>query len=800
MKKIVNSFLIVLMLISLIGSYPVNAAGEKPFNYTYVGWNYGKEGKIFNGIIPALNNSLAQRPWQLLQWTAQYKFPNGTVTTQPNYDAFSIKKKYDSDNFLDENGFGLIHKSDASVRAFFDLVMKDEGKLVTKEQLDFFRNKIIERSHNVNLKEGHPNYFVVDNKEFLYIPGVIPWMGGMFEKVETKADKTKVPNYVMSEWPKMWVNTSTDPIKMTFKAYGYSDRSIRIIATKKGAYPNLTQVVSLTNGKPINTDLPVYEGSITLDSDDLISKLGTTAIDIVIDDGYGRTIVESVTLKKKTDNKVDFVPTKLNLTDEGQLWMTFRYDGESTIKSSTVQNSVGMPMLAQVKIGGAITTDFDLSMMYKQLPADLVPKATYNVMLGKINIGDKPGKYYIKITGIVNNPSHPNRAKESPVDAYKNNEIQGEWVREISADAHDLIAISVTTSPSSLTDKQSTTIKADVKNLGPSAQEDVRIRFFSNGKQIYEVKKDLPANKTVQVGGFTYKPGNAGAYSISVHVDPLSESKDKNRANNVATTGCIVSSGDPVGTCSSPEIISGNWDVTYSLITGYEVKKGYYSWTDSNGNAKWESYTYTDYNDPIWSTRKVSYKESLKLTGSVNTKQGIATDPKKPKESDRESRGSWEIIPYAKQKGMNPNEITRAGYGFELKVTTSYSTDWETKVPSGYENTAKPIGTKPKGVQQATAKIYNSAGKYVSTVSLDKTYDDGNTATFELPYKSYKDSVTGKSYSERKFLTDPKAPDGKYRIEVQTGAAGITGISSCRTFYVTIYGSMYDDVQNLGVD
>ncbi|MNW32170.1 hypothetical protein D3C74_91060 [compost metagenome] len=794
MKKFLNVFLALVMLLIVFRPSQTHADGTKPFNYPYLSFNYGDEGLQLKGIIPVLNNSLEQREWQLKQWPAHYNFPNGTITKQTNYDVFNIKKKFETDNFSDENGFGLIYKSDESVGAFFDTVMKDEGNKITAEQLTYFRDHIIKHSNNPSLAIGHPTYFEVDRNKMLLVRGIIEWMGGKFDQIEKLAENNKIAHYQMSEWPKITkIDSSKDPIKIDFKTYGYTIRNVRVLATAKGAFPDLTDAVSLTGNK--TTAQEVYSGTTIGDTATLREKFGDE-VDIVLDDGYGRTVTKTVTLPQESA-KVDFVPTKLNLTEGGQLWMVFRYDGNTTVKTDDIQHQDGMPMTGKVKVGGTITTEFNLGLLYKQLPAELTPGSEYNVFLGKMDFGTKPGNYYIKISAFVNNPNHPKRAAESPAAAFRNNEIKGEFLRQIKEDDYDLIAIDVTAKPFSITDKQTTTVKASVKNRGPSAQKDVRIRFYSNGTQIYEVQKDMPANKTIEVGGFTYKPGSSGAYNISVHVDPLSESYDKDRSNNVATTGCMVSNGDVETDCTSPDTVRGDWDVTYPLITGYHEKTSTYSWTGSDGKTYSSSYTWIDYSDPIWSTKTVSYQETLKVEGTINTKQGIATDPDKPKNSDRESRGSWEIIPWANAKGVDPNEVTRAGYGFEMVFSTIYSTNWETKVPQGYENTAVPIGTIAKGVQVATARIYDSAGKFVQKIDLDKTKDNGKNATFEFPIKTYTDSVTGKTYKERKFMTDYKAPDGVYKILVETGPAGITGLSTCKTFYVTIYGSMYDDVQNL---
>ncbi|MGB3972765.1 MAG: hypothetical protein WBL58_01200, partial [Peptococcia bacterium] len=169
---------------------------------------------------------------------------------------------------------------------------------------------------------------------------------------------------------------------------------------------------------------------------------------------------------------------------------------------------------------------------------------------------------------------------------------------------------------------------------------------------------------------------------------------------------------------------------------------------------------------------------------------GIPTDPKRPKESDRESRGSWEIIPYAKKKGLDPNEVTRAGYGFEVKVETSYFNDWESKVPEG----AKPHGGKSSGPTEVTVELYNTKGRFVEKVKLVPTKGEAgdNDITWELPRERYK-FQSGKVIYERKHYVDLKVPDGKYLVNVTVKGAGKTDLCLVRQKYVTIYGDMFDD-------
>ncbi|WP_268627010.1 CARDB domain-containing protein [Paenibacillus alvei] len=802
MRKSLCVILATLLICSMFPSFEVKAQ-QKPMLSSSLDWNYGDKGTKLEGFIPALMEQ-AERPWELSRWTGIFRFADGKSSTISNYDVFSIKKKFTDDNYDKENGFGLVYKSKSALEELFNAIYAPYKNSLQKRQWDHLKEHFSSVANDPSFNKGNEYYYLVNDYKFLRTSGIVQKLGIAFDQANKVSESERQALFTRVPFPKLTVKNVGSKMVIDYEGSGFTFRDIRVVAVKKGGWfgkgeATITAIKTDTVGayKPAKP--------VEMESNQIAYLLGCKKddeVDFIIDDGYGQTVI--VPAKLSGSDKVDdadFVPTDLTFTDGGQLWMKFRYVGQQVARDQLV-NPEGMPMLAKVKIGGTLSKEFELPMMYKELPETFQPNGTYNVLLGKIDLGNNPGKYTIKVTGVVNNPSHPKRAIEAPEEAYKNNEIKGEWQREIKAVDHDLIAFSVTANPNSLKIGGKTNVTASVKNLGPSAQSNVRIRFYANGKQIHELKKDMPANKTIDVGGFSYEPTTTGVHSISVHIDPLQEALDKDRTNNIATTGCTVSvngggGNSGGGRCINQTNKTGNWTVTYHLITGYPTKTRTYTWTDAKGKVHTERESYTDYSDPIWETRNVPYSEKLTIDSKVNTKQGIPTDPKRPKDSDIESRGSWGIIPYAKEKYLDPNEVTRAGYGFELKVTTNYSSDWESKVPNGYENTAKPFGNQYKGAQTATARIYDSNNNYVTAVSLEKTSDNGKQATFELPFVSHKDSVTGKSFKYRKFFTDYKAPDGKYRIEIESGPAGATGISVCQDVFVWIYGSMYDDVQNL---
>lgn len=232
--------------------------------------------------------------------------------------------------------------------------------------------------------------------------------------------------------------------------------------------------------------------------------------------------------------------------------------------------------------------------------------------------------------------------------------------------------------------------------------------------------------------------------------------------------------------CTEATSIANTWETVYS----WEVEHSS-SYTDPlTGETVDSSWTETVY-------ETVGYYERLATTLTVNTKQGIPTNLNNPKDSDRESRGSWEIIPWSKKKGLNPNEVTRAGYGFEVKVQTTYTTDWETKVPGP----ASAKGGTYKGPDKVTADFYDTKGRFMTKVNMVPT--QGRTGdrniTWELPQARY-DSQAGNAIYERKHYTDVNIPDGTYQVRITISGAGKTDLCLIQRKNVTIYGDMYDDI------
>ncbi|MCC3379200.1 hypothetical protein JO375_06665, partial [Paenibacillus sp. UY79] len=490
-----------------------------------------------------------------------------------------------------------------------------------------------------------------------------------------------------------------------------------------------------------------------------------------------RTAIKTVHLPKMP-KKMDYIPTKLTLTEGHQLWLKWKYTGED-FKAGEFIDGKGIPNIANVTVKGPDSGKQKLEQMFNSgIPEVVKNGQEFNHYLGKVDIGETPGTYKISIDAFVNNPNHPSRALEVPDEAYRNNEIKADFTIQVVP--IDLIAQSITATPSQVEPNETATITAKVKNNSVEDQQQVLIRITADNETIYEGRKDMPANKPISVGPVNWKGREIGLHNMTVQVDPTGEFPDVDRGNNIASTACTVKKDGASSSCSGPNSQS-KWTVTYQYISGY--------YKNNRGRRR-----------PIWSTKTVEYQEHLNISSTVNTKQGIATDKDHPKESDRESRGSWAIIPYAKQNNLNANEVTRAGYGYELKVVTNYFTDWETKVPKGYEGTAKPIGGTFIGPKpgEVIAKIYDREGHYLNTVTLDRT-SGGNTgkAVWELPKKEGT-FLDGTKVIERKIYTDKDWSDGDVFVKVYVTAEGSKGnLVSCTTNKIRIFGSMFEDTQNV---
>lgn len=270
-------------------------------------------------------------------------------------------------------------------------------------------------------------------------------------------------------------------------------------------------------------------------------------------------------------------------------------------------------------------------------------------------------------------------------------------------------------------------------------------------------------------------PDIPGKYELAAQLIPLSG--EKNISNNkTIMTIKVEKQGQEF---EESMVKAANWEEVYSWTVYHSD-----SYMDKSGNIIDSSWT-----EVI--NESVPYNETLSCRTMIDTKQGIITNKLSPREHDEESRGSWEIIPWARSKRINPNEVTRAGYGFEVKVNTIYWTDWETKVPSA----ASPHGGVYPGAERVTAYFFSTSGRQVETVEMVPTagkIGDKNI-TWELPLQKHK--LSDGSYRwQRKHYTDLKNADGNYQVRIIVSACGKNDLKLQQDKQVIIYGDSYDDL------
>lgn len=310
------------------------------------------------------------------------------------------------------------------------------------------------------------------------------------------------------------------------------------------------------------------------------------------------------------------------------------------------------------------------------------------------------------------------------------------------------------------------------KNLGTQPETFVA-RYSADNKLVKSETITLPKGGTVQKGFNWDAPNQAKNVELKVEADP--NHTDSNPGNNIARKTVKVDDYPlpPVSCNSKTSVTSGNWSEQYYVIVAHDV-----------------------YGKAIWDHRSVEYTENLSATVTIDTKQDKLTNPAHPKISDRESRGSWEIIPWAQRNSLAANKVTRAGYGFELKVTTNYQTNYET--PRLYDelgHSATPNGHIYQGPTKVTAEFFDTNNRSVGIVKLVTTTGSlgDKNITWELPEQLFTHS-DGTKVTKRKHYTKVDIPDGKYYVVIYMEGIGYSSLKLCQEDFVVIHGDMYDDI------
>lgn len=334
----------------------------------------------------------------------------------------------------------------------------------------------------------------------------------------------------------------------------------------------------------------------------------------------------------------------------------------------------------------------------------------------------------------------------------------------------EVVSLSV---PKESKPQNSITVKTVLKNNSKAAIKEAKVQWRADEKIIKEeiLNFNKDENKAIS---FNWKtPDKNSITNISVIADPEFELDEINYDNNFKGRYIRVNKFTERDCQNTLE--KAGWTVTY--------------WVKE---------------DEQWIPKRVTYNESLSATMQINTKQGIVTEPKNPKFEDRESRGSWEIIPYAEElskklrKKVDPNSVTRAGYGFEVTVVTNYENNWEEKIPTG----AAAIGGTYNGPEQVVIEFYNTQGYPVKQLAMEKMPESAEgkgKAVWKLPYLPPYKMGTGEIVYERKHYTSPEVKDGNYRVLIKVEYAGKNGLYICLEDNVIIWGSMYDDIITMPV-
>lgn len=445
---------------------------------------------------------------------------------------------------------------------------------------------------------------------------------------------------------------------------------------------------------------------------------------------------------------------KLPIAEVGQSYVTKFKVGAAGCTSDK-------PVLLKVSVNGETTDVFDITSANWQ-----DKRARFIVMPGQ----EQEREYSFawstpdpKISNTVHIVAEINSDRGQYEENYENNKVEV----EIPVMIKDVECVSINNRCPVMVGSHE---NAEVvwRNNGPKPQTFLA-KFMVDGVLVNQEELTLQGGESVTRNYGWSAPNSAKI--VKLEAEAVLEG-DEIPENNYQSMNVIVDTYDSlVPECVFQPSVTENWDVTYSWTTK-KKRKGK--------------------NDLIrHHHRTVTYAETLAADLDIDTKQGIETDPTNPKFSDRESRGSWEIIPYANRNGKNPNHITRAGYGFEIKVKTNYNNNWESRVPSR----ARPHGGYYYGPTAVIASIYDSKGKLVKDVMLERTSGTTRkgTAIWELPKVAHT-FEDGSVVEDRKFYTSVNDPDGNYTVQIKAANAGKHGLAICKQQKVEIYGTMYDDI------
>lgn len=230
------------------------------------------------------------------------------------------------------------------------------------------------------------------------------------------------------------------------------------------------------------------------------------------------------------------------------------------------------------------------------------------------------------------------------------------------------------------------------------------------------------------------------------------------------------------------------------------------------------------YNIYAWAQRTENYTESLNMNVEIDSWQS----------TPGKGRGTWEIMPLF---GNQAHRTVRAGTGFEVAVTTSYSTDFDSRAPVNHRGDSMRLNVTPEGPRRTFA-----AFPYANHVKSVHPQDNRNyvigkigyphgeetdleattgrpgdhTIKWELPLHSYTGET--KTLQARTHLIDKFFPDAypanydqaiknymlnpdpkisfddKYIFTVVSEVAGVSNLLAVKQDYVYIFGHIFRDI------
>lgn len=122
--------------------------------------------------------------------------------------------------------------------------------------------------------DGNEFYYYILRREYLRTSGIVQRMGIKFTNTKKISESNRQAIYEVTKWPERKATATAGNLNVDMKTYGFSERDVRIVATKKGAFPDFKNAVSLNEGKLIHTSSTTQSKKIILKYQELADLLG----------------------------------------------------------------------------------------------------------------------------------------------------------------------------------------------------------------------------------------------------------------------------------------------------------------------------------------------------------------------------------------------------------------------------------------------------------------------------------------------------------------------------------------------